>query len=136
MHKIKILAFFACLSIGAAGQKSIDPDKLPLVPYKPSIQGLYSQNQIRIANIFSQGLKVILADTTFKVIQFDVVYDCHSRSVFDFDVKRYYGNKVDPKDDYLRRRILAGDVMDIANTIIEKNGVRYRMKEFSFIVTN
>jgi len=120
----------------AAGQVTIDPSKLPLVHYKPSVDGINSKNEISIAVVFTQGLKVVLADKTFKVIQFDVVYDCHSRSIFDFDVRRYLGDKVDGKDEYLRKRILAGDLMDITNTVIEKDGVRYRMKEFSFIVTN
>ncbi len=134
--KFKILVVFIWLSMSAPGQEVIDPSKLPLVQYKPSIYGINSQNEISISVVFAQGLQVILADKTFKVIQFDLIYDCHSRSIFDFDVRRYLGDKVDAKDEYLRKRILAGDVMDIANTIIEKNGVRYRMKEFSFVVTN
>ena len=133
--KLIILFVFVCLSISVSGQEFVDPSKLPLVPYKPSIYGINSQNEISITIVFEQGLKVILADKTFKVVQFDLVYDCHSRAIFDFDVKRYRGDKVDPKDEFLRKRILAGDVMDIVNTIIEKNGVRYRMKEFSFIIT-
>jgi len=124
------------LSVSAAGQEIVDPFKLPLVPHKPSIYGVNIDNAISITAVFAHGIKVILADTTFKVIQFDVVYDCHSRSIFDFTTKRYLGNKVDGKDEYLRKRILAGDVMDIVNTVIEKKGVRYRMKEYSFIVTN
>lgn len=120
----------------AAGQVEIDPSRLPLVHYKPSVYGINSKNEIKINVLFMQGLKVILADKTFKVIQFDVVYDCHSRSLFDFDARRYLGDKIDGKDDYLRKRIPAEDVMDITNTVIEKDGVQYRMKEFSFIVTN
>jgi hypothetical protein len=121
--------------MSAAGQQVADPSKLPLVPYSPSIYGINAQNEISISTVFAQGLKVILADKTFKVIQFDVLYDCHSRSMLDFDTKRYFGDKVDPKDEYLRKRILAGDAMDIFNTVIEKNGLQYRMKEFSFVVT-
>jgi hypothetical protein len=123
-------------SIVVAGQETIDPSKLPLVPYKPGISGVDPQSQISIGILFTEGLKVILADQSFKVIQFDVVYDCHSRSLFDFSVKRYRGDKVDAKDEYFRKRVLAGDLMDIINTVIEKDGVRYRMKEFSFIVIN
>ncbi len=124
------------LSIIAIGQQGIDPAKLPYVRYSPSISGINSQNEISINALFSQGIKVVLADASFKVIQFDVVYDCHSRSLFDFDVKRYQGDMVDGQDQYLRKRVLAGDGMEIANTVIEKNGVRYRMKEFGFLVTN
>jgi len=118
------------------GQQVVDPSKLPFVLYKPSISGINSQNEISIVMVFEQGLKVILDDKTFKVVQFNVVYDCHSRSLFDFTAKRYLGDKVDAKDDFLRKRILAGDLMDIVNTVIEKGGVRYRMKEFSFTVIN
>ena len=134
--KFKILIPLVFLSLSAAGQTLIDPSKLPLVPYKPSIFGINSRNEVSIAVVFDKGIQVIIADKTFKVIQFDVVYDCHSRSIFDFSTKRYLGDKVDGKDEYLRKRILAGDLMDIVNTVIEKDGVRYRMKGFSFIVTN
>lgn len=134
--KLNLLAAFVLLSLSAAGQEFVDPAKLPLVPYPPSIYGLNSKKEISIKYIFSEGLKVVLSDKTFKVIQFDVVYDCHSRSMLDFDAKRYHGDKIDPTDKYFRKRILAGDAMDIVNTVIEKNGTQYRMAEFSFIVTN
>jgi len=134
--KLKILIYLTFLSIVATGQTGIDPSKLPLVHYKPNVEGISSKNEIGIQVVFRQGIKVILADKTFKVIQFDVVYDCHSRSIFDFDIRRYIGDRVDGRDDFLRKRILAGDVMDIANTVIEKDGIRYKMEEFSFIVTN
>ena len=133
--KFNILLTFVWLSMRAAGQQFVDASKFPLVPYSPSIYGVNARNEISISTIFAQGLKVILADKTFKVIQFEVLYDCHSRSMLDFDTKRYSGDKVDPKDEYLRKRILAGDGMEIFNTVIEKNGLKYRMKEFDFIVT-
>lgn len=134
--KLMTLILLTSLSIIVAGQAGVDPSKLPLVNYKPSIEGINSKNEINIQTVFAQGIKVILADKTFKVIQFDVVYDCHSRSLFDFNIVRYMGDRVDGNDSYLRKRILSGDVMDIINTVIEKDGVRYRMKEFSFRVTN
>jgi hypothetical protein len=121
--------------MNASGQE-VDPAKLPLTSYKPSIEGINAQSEISLTVVLTKGLKVILADKTFKVIQFDVIYDCHFGSIFDFSFKRYFGDKVDPKDEYLRNRVLADDVMDIINTVIEKNGVRYRMKDYSFIVTN
>ena len=102
-----IFLLFIFLSASAAGQKAVDPSKLPLAPYKPSIFGVNRENKISIDSVFSYGLRVIVADKIFKVIQFDVVYDCHSRSIFDFNVKRYLGDKVDPRDEYLRKRILA-----------------------------
>ncbi len=133
--KITLLVIFLHSSLFVWSQDIIDPTKLPLVNYNPTISGINSQNQISIDSLFSKGIKVILADRSFKVIQFDIVFDCHSRSLFDFSVKRYQGDKVDGRDEYLRKRVLAGDVLDISNTVIEKNGVRLRMKDFGFLVT-
>ncbi len=117
-----------------AGQAFIEPSKLPFVPYEPRISGVNWKNEVAKDFLFTNGLKVILADQSFKVIQFDVIYDCHSRSLMDFDFRRYRGDRVDPNDEYFQKRVLVGDLMDIVNTVIEKNGVRYRMKDFSFIV--
>lgn len=132
--KIGLFLFPFFLSTMVAGQPVIDPSKLPLVPFQPGIAGIDPQNAIPINYLFSKGLTVILADETFRVVQFDLVYDCPSKTLFDFDVRRYQGNCVDAKDEYFRKRIVAGDVMDLVNTVIEKNGVRYRMKDRSFIV--
>jgi hypothetical protein len=134
--KYSFLTFSLLLSLATSAQEAIDPSRLPFIHHKPGISGVNSENHISIKVVFSQGLKVILADSSFKVIQFDVIYDCHSRSILDFDIKRYSGNKVDSEDEYLRKRVWSGDVMDIVNTVIEKNGIRYRMNGFSFLVTN
>jgi hypothetical protein len=132
--KVKLLVFLLFVAIQGIGQDFIEPANLPLIPYKPSVLGANFKNEITIAEVFNRGIKVVVADKTFKVIQFDVVYACHSGSLLDFDVKRYHGDKVEGTDVYLRKRILAGDAMDIVNTIIEKKGVRYRMNDFSFLV--
>ena len=136
--KLIFIPLLLLVSFFAPGQSNIDPSKLPLVRYQPSIyvNGIDQRGTIRIKDVLEHGLQVVLGDKTFKVVQFDLVYDCHSRAVFDFSVKRYSGNRVDPKDDYLQKRILVGDVITIDNTVIEKNGERYRMKDIGCDISN
>lgn len=128
------LLFVPVFSGKVYSQTFINPETIPLTPHSPRIAWLHTNNSILITELFSKGLKVVLADTSFKVIQFDVVFDCHSRSLTDFSVKRYSGDHIPASDDYLRRRVITGDVMDVINTVIEKRGVRFRMKEFTFQV--
>jgi hypothetical protein len=131
---IPIIIFLPFFGIG---QGKIEPAKLPLVPHSPhvAINGIHQRNAVNVRDLLKHGLQVVLDDNSFKVVQFDVIYDCHSRSLFDFSVKRYIGDKVEPGDDYLQKRVLAGDVIVIDNTIIEKNGIRFRMKDFGLIIS-
>ncbi len=135
MKHLQLIILFTFVSLLSPGQLLIDPAKLPLVNAAPSVAGVDPKNTISIEYIFSHGLKVTMIDASFRVLQFDVVYDCHSGFLPDFDIRRYQGNKIEATDKYLRQRMLTGDVMDIINTVIEKNGVRYRMKPFAFVVT-
>lgn len=113
------------------GQEKIDPSKLPRVRHTPRIyvNGSDLRGAVSIKELLKHGMQIILEDKSFRVVQFDVMYDCHSRALFDFSVKRYFGDRVDPKDDYLRQAVLIGDVISIENTVIEKQGVRYKMSE-------
>jgi hypothetical protein len=120
------------------GQEKADLSKLSLVPYEPHVvvNGTHHRHTVSINDLLKHGFQVVLDDNSFKVIQFDVVYDCHSRSLFDFSVKRYLGDKVDATDDYFQKRVLAGDIITIDNTVIEKKGVKFRMKGFGLIISN
>lgn len=131
-----ILTCFVLLCIlYAPAQEVKDLQKLPVIPYGPRVNGVDYQNRISIASIHKNGLRIGLADNSFRVVLFDVVYDCHSKSLTDFSMKRYLGDSVPPGDDYLQKRILAGDLIDIVNTVVEKQGICYLMKPFSFVVT-
>ncbi|MEP7373989.1 MAG: hypothetical protein ABI675_11405 [Chitinophagaceae bacterium] len=134
--KVLLISFFQFTHIIALSQGQIDPSKLPVVHYKPKINvnGIKQQVAISFDTLMKYGLQVVLDDKSFKVVQFDIGYDCHSKAVFDFSVQRYSGDKVNPTDVYFKRRILAGDVIDIANTVIENNGYRYEMKTVSYSI--
>ncbi|MEI9908226.1 MAG: hypothetical protein WDO71_00245 [Bacteroidota bacterium] len=133
-----LITLLLSVPLVAFGQAEIDLTKLPLVAHKPhvAINGSHQRNVVSITELLKHGLQVVLDDNSFKVIQFDIIYDCHSRSLFDFSVKRYIGDKVDPGDDYLQKRVLAGDVITIDNTVIEKKGVKFKMKDFGLIISN
>lgn len=133
---MKPLYFIALLFLSSAafGQDFIDPAKVKHLPHKPGIAGADSKSQISIQLLFKDGLKVVINDKSFKVVQFDLGYDCHSRSLVDFDTKRYKGDHVPGNDPYFRKRVLAGDVLIVANTIIERGNVRYRMDDYGALV--
>jgi hypothetical protein len=122
----------------AASQKQIDVSVLPKTPYSPSIQinGKPQTKTLSLEALRQYGLQIVLADKTFKVLQFDIVYDCHSRAFFDFTVKRYYGDRIDSTDTHLQTLIWVGDVIDITNVVIEKEKYRYVMKDIAYIITN
>lgn len=126
--------FLVFLTIQGLSQDFINPAKVPYLPHSPGVVVVSSENQLDLAFLFDKGLQVVVPDKSFKVIQFEVGYDCHSRSMFDFDSKLYKGDRVPGNDPFLRKRVIAGDLMIISNTIIEKNSRRYRLKEFAFVV--
>ena len=135
MKLISIFAFLLCF-VTAKGQVHIDTSKLPLVPYKPkvAINGIIQHQYISLDSLQKYGLQIVLDDQAYKAIQFDSGYDCHSKSLLDFSVIRYSGDKVAPTDLYLRNRILMGDLIDIIDTVIENRGYRCVMKSVSFII--
>jgi hypothetical protein len=137
---MKCTLLFICMVMPfiLLGQEKIDPSKLPLVRYTPRVyvNGSDQRGAISIKELLKHGLQIVLEDKSFKVVQFDVMYDCHSRALFDFSVKRYFGDRVDPKDDYLRQLVLIGDVISIDYTVIERQGVRFRMSEIGYKITD
>lgn len=83
-----------------SAQKDIDAYKLPQVNFAPQIyvNGVRQVDVISLKSFREYGMQVVLDDKSFKAIQFDFGFDCHSRSFFDFSWKRYYGDKVLPLD--------------------------------------
>jgi hypothetical protein len=136
--KTKFLILFILVSCIAIGQTKIDISKIPHIKYSPQVyvNGVRQGSSISIKELHKYGLEVVLDDKTFKIIQFGITYDCHSRAFFDFSFKIYSGNTVPPKDDYLQKRVWVGDVIDVANVVIERGQERYVMEQKSFRITD
>mgnify|MGYP001569791709 CR=1 FL=1 len=135
-------SFFIALSILVPalvfGQDKSNYSALPLVPYKPfiNINGIDQRIALSRTDLLKYGLKVVLADKSFKVKEFHIVYDCHSRAYFDFSVKRYIGDSVDTKDSYLQNRIWVGDIITFECVVIEKAGSLFVMKNLDCWIIN
>lgn len=133
-----LFALITGINLAAASQNPVNISTIQKIPYRPQVHvnGIRQQERISIVELHRYGLKVIPDDTSFSVIQFDIVYDCHSRALFDFSVKRYYGNTLPSTDNYLQKRVWVGDVIDVVNVVIQRREERYVMKESSYFITN
>jgi hypothetical protein len=88
------------------------------------INGYSQRNTIKKSDILKYGVGITLGDPSYKFIGFKLVYDCHAKSVLDFSMKTYTGNKVAPNDQFIER-MWVGDqlVFDCIN--VEKGGQKY-----------
>lgn len=135
MRWILTIILFSIYHVGYS-QKEIEPSGLQKISYKPKVHvnGINQFQTIKFDTLLKYGLQVVLDDKSYKVVQFDIMYDCHSKSLIDFSIKRYFGDKVLPTDTYLQKRIIAGDIIDVFNTVIVKGTERYVMKEATLII--
>jgi hypothetical protein len=136
--KVYLILFFLSYCIIGFSQEGIDPTNLPKTSFVPLVQ-VNSKTQkvtIRKDDIIESGLVLLLEDKTFKVIQFDVVFDCPSKSILDFSVKRYLGDKIPANDTYFKRRGRIGDGITISNIVIEKDNYKLVMRELYFVLAN
>ena len=76
-------------------------------------------------------LRLGTSDAAFKVVGFVVGYDCHSRSLADFNCKAYLGNIIKASDPFIRN-VWVGDILVIDCINVEKNGARYLLKGLHF----
>jgi hypothetical protein len=101
------------------GGPKILPSKVSVV-----INCFKQSNSIKKSDILLYGLGITLGDASFKFIGFKLGYDCHSASLFDYNLKTYLGNKVLPNDTFINRMRI-GDELVIDCINIEKDGKRY-----------
>lgn len=124
------------ISTLGSGQHRPNYTALPLVPYKPLIyvNGIDQRNILSRSNFLTHGLKVILQDKSFKIKEFTILYDCHSRSLFDFYPIRYIGDSVEAKDKYLQNLTRVGDNVTFQLIVIEKEGQLFIMKNLDCMI--
>jgi hypothetical protein len=130
MKRSFLVILLVLQQLSSYSQSQIDPSKLPRAPYIPRVHvnGVDQVGVIQIDSLLKYGLQVVVNEKSFKVVQFDVMYDCHSRAVFDFTERRYVGDKILPTEKGLRSLVIAGDNLDVYNVVIEKDGFNYLMK--------
>ena len=135
--KALFFILFITLLNSAVGQKFFDTKTLPFIPYKAkvAVNNVIQYKSLSLDSLLKYGLQVTLDDKSYNVIQFAIIYDCPSKSVLDFSVRTYLGDKVNGSDEYFRNRILVGDVIEISHTVIENRGYRVVMKDASYIIT-
>ena len=111
------------------GQTKIDISKVPAIPYKPkvAINNFIQYKTLSLDSILKYGIEVVLDDKSYKVIQFAIIFDCHSKFLLDFSYKTYSGSTVSPIDPDFRKKNKVGDLIEIADTVIENGGQRYLM---------
>ncbi len=81
-------------------------------------------------------LWIALTDTTYKIVGFIAVYDCHSGSVlFDINEKTFYGNRIKANDNFIRG-VWVGDTFVIDCINAEKKGKRYIINSLQFEIIN
>jgi hypothetical protein len=134
--KVLVIIFITLIPFTVLGQKEIDLSRITQITFSPQVYVNNSRQDVEISlnELHKYGLQVVLDDKTFKVIQFEISYDCHSRAYFDFSEKKYKGDRVPPTDDYLRKRIWVGDVIVVYNVLIERGKERYIMKDKGYII--
>jgi hypothetical protein len=136
LKKLLVILLLTLQQIFASAQGQVDPSKCFKAPLIPRVH-INDVDQVRVIkrdSLLKYGLQVVVEDKTFKVIQFDVMYDCHSRAVLDFTSRRYIGDKVLPTEKSLRGLVMAGDIIDVYNAIIEKDGYKYVMKTATYSI--
>lgn len=88
---------------------------------------------IKKSDLLNFDLRLGAADSTLKIIGFVVGYDCHSRSLFDYNCKAFMGNRVKANDPFVRN-VWIGDILVIDCINVEKNGTKYLIKGLQFEV--
>lgn len=121
----------------AFSQPLLDASKFSHLPYQPkvAVNGTTYHKTLSLDSLLMYGLQVVLADNGYRVLQFDIVFDCPSKALFDFSIQRYLGDRVSPSDEYLRKRIFIGDVIDVCNTVIGRGTEKLVMKCVSYQIT-
>ena len=111
------------------GQPKIYCDGLPLAHVHAfvTLHGSIQKGSTKRSKLIQGDLRVHLTDTTFNVIGFAAGYDCHSRSVFDFNSREYLGNYIKPGDPFIQG-VEIGDLFVIDCINIEKAGRRYLIR--------
>jgi hypothetical protein len=134
--KMMVILLTTFIPITVLGQNEIDISRITQITFSPQVYVNDSRQDVEISlnGLLKYGLQVVLDDKSFKVIQFEISYDCHSGAYFDFSQKKYKGDKVPPTDDYLRKRIWVGDVIVVYNVLIERGKERYIMKDKGYVI--
>ena len=99
------------------------------------LNGNEQKNHISKNQLNEFDLYIGLSDTTFKVLGFFAVYDCHSGSFFDINERKYFGNRIKATDLFIKGvRVGDGLVLDCINVV--KNGKQYLVSGKSFIIVD
>lgn len=88
------------------------------------MNGTVQKEYIKKSDLVQYGLQIGLADTTFRIIGFKALYDCHSGLVMDVNERTYIGSGISSEDHFIQG-LRIGDqfILDCIN--VEKAGKRY-----------
>lgn len=108
---------------------------LDVLPIRVSVvlNATVQKEFIKKNDLLAYDLRLGISDTTFKIIGFVAVYDCHSRALFDINTRAYLGNTTKVGDPFIDG-IWIGDHLGIDCINVERNGKRYLVRGLLFEV--